>query len=139
LEIEAQSYGKAITALRGAFALAPGDLRVRNLLASAYLSKGETESAQAQLNKVLAKDPENRLLSRGARFRMDAEMLRDYALAASGLLQMLSIELREAFVSPPRDRDSHRRPATTPTARSNTAMALDPIPADRQVPARFFR
>jgi hypothetical protein len=34
----------------------------------------------------LAKDPENRLLSRGPRFRMDGEMVRDYALAASGLL-----------------------------------------------------
>ena len=34
----------------------------------------------------LAKDHANRLLSRGPRFRMDAEMVRDYALAASGLL-----------------------------------------------------
>lgn len=34
----------------------------------------------------LAKDPGNRLVSRGPRFRMDAEMVRDYALAASGLL-----------------------------------------------------
>ena len=34
----------------------------------------------------LAKDPENRLLSRGPRYRMEGEMVRDYALAASDLL-----------------------------------------------------
>jgi len=34
----------------------------------------------------LAHDRDNLLLSRGPRFRMDAEMVRDYALAASGLL-----------------------------------------------------
>jgi hypothetical protein len=34
----------------------------------------------------LGADPENRFLSRGPRFRMDAELVRDTALAASGLL-----------------------------------------------------
>jgi hypothetical protein len=50
------------------------------LMSSAYRQSAQTTPAK------LAKDPDNRLLSRGPRFRMDAEMVRDYALAASGLL-----------------------------------------------------
>jgi hypothetical protein len=46
----------------------------------------------------LAQDPRNRLLSRGARFRLEAEMVRDQALAISGLL---SHKLRGPSVFPP--------------------------------------
>ncbi len=49
-----------------------------------------TSAAYRQSAKItperLAKDPANRLVSRGPRFRLDAEMLRDQALAVSGLL-----------------------------------------------------
>jgi hypothetical protein len=43
------------------------------------------QSSRVTLEKMAA-DPENRLLARGPRFRLDAEIIRDQALAISGLL-----------------------------------------------------
>jgi mono/diheme cytochrome c family protein len=51
------------------------------LVTSATYRQAATVTADKRL-----KDGDNRLLSRGPRFRMDAEVIRDYALAASGLL-----------------------------------------------------
>ncbi len=42
--------------------------------------------SEAASRESIEKDPANRYLARGPRFRMDAEMVRDYALAAGGLL-----------------------------------------------------
>lgn len=49
------------------------------------MSSAYRQSALATPEK-LEKDPDNRLISRGPRFRMEGEMIRDYALASSGLL-----------------------------------------------------
>jgi len=58
---------------------------VKRLFRMMVTSAAYRQSAVATPEK-LERDPQNRLLSRGPRFRMDAEMVRDYALAASGLL-----------------------------------------------------
>ncbi len=58
---------------------------VKHLFRLMVSSSAYRQDAAATPEK-LEKDPGNRLLSRGPRFRMDAEMIRDYALAVSGLL-----------------------------------------------------
>ena len=61
------------------------DWDIKRIFKTIVMSAAYRQSAVATPEK-LAKDPSNRLLARGPRFRMDAEMLRDYALASSGLL-----------------------------------------------------
>ncbi len=52
----------------------------RMVMSATYCQTSRAAPARYQ------RDPENRLLARGPRFRLDAEMLRDQALAISGLL-----------------------------------------------------
>jgi hypothetical protein len=58
---------------------------MKALLKSIVMSQTYQQSSKV-LPEALAKDPRNRLLSRGARFRLEAEMVRDQALSLSGLL-----------------------------------------------------
>ncbi len=58
---------------------------VKRLMKRLVMSAAYRQSSRVTPEK-LAKDPANRLLSRGPRYRLDAEMLRDQALFVSGLL-----------------------------------------------------
>lgn len=58
---------------------------VKRLVRLMVTSAAYTQDARADAKK-LAFDPENRLLARAPRLRLDAEVLRDQALAVSGLL-----------------------------------------------------
>ncbi len=58
---------------------------VKALLRTIVTSATYRQSSNAPA-ALLERDPENRLLARGPRFRLPAEMVRDQALAASGLL-----------------------------------------------------
>jgi mono/diheme cytochrome c family protein len=84
----------------GAQGAAPSHPDLLDWLASELVAKGwrmkalhkliVTSAVYRQASAVtpasLERDPYNRLLARGSRFRLEAEMVRDIALAASGLL-----------------------------------------------------
>jgi len=58
---------------------------VKSLMKSIVMSSTYRQSSQ-MTPELVERDPENRLLAHGPRFRLDAEMLRDQALSVSGLL-----------------------------------------------------
>jgi hypothetical protein len=79
---------------------APGSPKpwsVKHLLRMIVLSSTYRQSSRLT-PELKAKDPENRLLARGARFRLDAEAIRDNALSIAGLL---STKLGGPPVRPP--------------------------------------
>jgi hypothetical protein len=96
----------------GAQADAPSNQQLLDWLAVEFMDSGwslkklqrliVTSAAYRQSSNVtpelLAKDPDNRLIARGPRYRVDAEIVRDIALAASGLL---NAEIGGPSVYPP--------------------------------------
>ena len=63
----------------------PAAWNVKALLKTIVLSATYRQSSNVT-PQLLQRDPDNRLLARGARFRLSAEMIRDQALLVSGLL-----------------------------------------------------
>lgn len=59
---------------------------VKNLMRLIVTSHTYRQSSKIQHRSGYERDPDNRLLARGARYRMPSWMLRDQALAAAGLL-----------------------------------------------------
>ncbi len=62
------------------------------------VSSATYQQSSTMAPEQVARDPDNRLLERGPRFRVDAEVVRDVALAVSGLL---NLEIGGPSVFPP--------------------------------------
>ncbi|MEX2092056.1 MAG: PSD1 and planctomycete cytochrome C domain-containing protein [Pirellulales bacterium] len=62
------------------------------------VSSATYQQSSTMRPEQIARDPDNRLLERGPRFRVDAEVVRDVALAVSGLL---NLEMGGPSVFPP--------------------------------------
>jgi hypothetical protein len=58
---------------------------IKHLLKTIVMSETYQQSSKMS-TELVQRDPENRLLARGSRLRLSAEMIRDQALAVSGLL-----------------------------------------------------
>jgi Protein of unknown function (DUF1553) len=75
----------------------PPEWSLKHLLRTIVLSSTYRQSSRLT-PELKAKDPDNRLLARGARFRLDAEGIRDNALSIAGLM---STKLGGPPVRPP--------------------------------------
>ena len=74
-----------------------GEWDVKRFLKILVMSSAYQQSSHVS-NEMAARDPDNRLVARGPRIRLTAEMIRDQALAVSGLL---SSKMHGAPVRPP--------------------------------------
>ena len=98
-----QTFGRGLVETAedfGSQGAPPSHPELLDWLATEFMAKGWSQKAMLRLivtsstyrqssvvtPPLLERDPYNRLLARGPRFRMEAEMVRDTQLAASGLL-----------------------------------------------------
>lgn len=80
---EAPSHPELLDWLAGEFIRAGWDMKALHKLIVTSATYRQSSRVDARLATL---DPENRLLARGARFRLSAGVIRDAALASSGLL-----------------------------------------------------
>jgi hypothetical protein len=113
---------------------------VKALLRTIVMSKTYQQRSIADA-KTMADDPENDWLARGPRFRLPAEMIRDNALAASGLLKdtlggppVQPYEMTEAFkpVKVGAGDDVYRRSLYTNWRRTSPPPAMLAFDAPRR-------
>ena len=86
--------GAGVRLSRNPVATAPGSVPKawslkhihRLIVTSATYRQSSAVNPTSKIQHLKSDDPYNRLLSRGARFRVDAELVRDIALSVSGLL-----------------------------------------------------
>ncbi len=131
-------YPELIDYLAYRFIQSGWDLKV--LIHEIMMSRVYRQSSLAD-PKVMADDPENQWLARGPRFRLSAEMIRDNALAAAGLLNrdiggppVLPYEMTEAFkpAGPSRGDTVYRRSLYTTWRRTSPPPAMVAFDAPRR-------
>ena len=113
---------------------------MKRLVRSIVLSKTYRQRSIAD-DRTMADDPDNEWLARGPRFRLPAEMIRDNALAAAGLLKRTiggppvnPYEMAEAFkpAAPSNGDDVYRRSIYTNWRRTGPPPAMVAFDAPRR-------
>ena len=85
--VPAQSIRRCSTSFASGFIDSGWD--VKRLVKTIVMSRTYRQRSMADA-QTMADDPDNEWLARGSRFRLPAEMIRDNALAAAGLLKLPS-------------------------------------------------